>query len=150
MGGEGKLPLKCHYFTPIALLIQQSERHQVRHKVRGNFHLLPTFKTPFIDSSIPPIITHSIVLCTARKKKKKKHCHWFQDVSQFQKCVNVKKMDILETMRNGNILLAKSASLVFKMKNDLHYFQLNHQKGKFFSVLCYHHPDFYLSLFTSA
>lgn len=36
----------------------------------------------------------------------------------------VKKMDILESTRNGRILLAQSAPSVFRIENDLHYFQL--------------------------
>lgn len=36
----------------------------------------------------------------------------------------VKKIDMLESMRSGSILLAKSAPSVFRTENDLHYLQL--------------------------
>lgn len=41
---------------------------------------------------------------------------------------NVKKMDVLKLMKNGSILLARLAPSVFRIENDLHYFQLIFKK----------------------
>lgn len=58
----------------------------------------------------------------------------------------VKKKDILESMRNGSILLAKNCSFGFQNRKPS-LFSAHFQKRKFSSVLCYFLPDSYLSLY---